>query len=153
MEELKNIPRVGAGKAQRYGQEFIEIIKRYCEEEEIERPEDMRVRTVPNKSKFKISIIQAVDRQVRLDDIASEKNLDYSELLSELESIVMSGTKINLDYFIREILDEDEIEDIFSYFRETEHDDLEEALKELGDDYDEDDIRLVRIKFLSEMGN
>ncbi|MBR2475325.1 MAG: helix-turn-helix domain-containing protein, partial [Bacteroidaceae bacterium] len=104
-------------------------------------------------SKFKISIIQAVDRQVRLDDIASEKNLDYSELLSELESIVMSGTKINLDYFIREILDEDEIEDIFSYFRETEHDDLEEALKELGDDYDEDDIRLVRIKFLSEMGN
>jgi ATP-dependent DNA helicase RecQ len=153
MEELKNIPRVGAGKAQRYGQEFIDVIKRHCEENEIERPEDMRVRTVPNKSKLKISIIQAIDRQVRLDDIASEKNLDYSELLTELETIVMSGTKVNLDYFIREMLDEDEVEDIFGYFKETDKDDLDEAIKELGSDYDEDDIRLVRIKFLSEMGN
>ena len=153
MEELKNIPRVGAGKAQRYGQEFIDVIKRHCEENEIERPEDMRVRTVPNKSKFKISIIQAIDRQVRLDDIASEKNLDYSELLTELETIVMSGTKINLDYFIREMLDDEEVEDIFSYFKETDRDDLDEAIKELGGDYNEEDIRLVRIKFLSEMGN
>ena len=108
---------------------------------------------MPNKSKLKISIIQAIDRQVRLDDIASEKNLDYSELLTELETIVMSGTKINLDYFIREMLDDEEVEDIFGYFKETDKDDLDEAIKELGGDYDEEDIRLVRIKFLSEMGN
>lgn len=153
MEELQNITGVGAGKAKRYGDEFIKIIKTHVEENEIERPEDLRVRSVANKSKMKISIIQGIDRKIPLDELATSKGLDYSEILDEVEAIVYSGTKINIDYFINEVMDEDHLDDIFDYFRESESDDISEAVQELGPDYSEDDIRLVRIKFLSELGN
>ena len=153
LEELQNIPGVGAGKAKRYGEDFCKLIKRHCEENEIERPEDLRVRTVANKSKLKVSIIQAIDRQVALDDIASSKGMEFDELLDEVEAIVYSGTKINIDYFLREVVDEDHMLDIYDYFQESETDDLEAAFDELGEDYTEEEIRLVRIKFISEMAN
>ena len=153
MDELQNIPGVGAGKAKRYGDEFLKLIKTHCEEKEIERPEDLRVRTVANKSKMKVSIIQGIDRKIALDELAESKGLDFADLLDEVEAIVYSGTKINIDYFLNEIIDEDHIEDIFEYFKEAETDSLEDAYKELGSDYTEEEIRLVRIKFLSEMGN
>ena len=153
LDELQNIPGVGPGKAKRYGQEFIDLIKKYVEENEIERPEDMRVRTVANKSKLKVEIITAIDRKVPLDALAESKDLEFDELLDELEAIVYSGTKINVSYFIDEAIDNDIEEDIFEYFKESESDDIETAMQELGDDYTEEEIRLVRIKFLSEMGN
>lgn len=152
MDELQNIPGVGAGKAKRYGVEFLEIIKKHVEENEIERPEDLRVRTLANKSKLKVAIVQAIDRKVALDDLAESKGIEFSELLNEVEAIVYSGTKINIDYFLREVIDEDHMEDIFEYFQEAESDDLEDAIKELGM-YTEDEIRLVRIKFISDMAN
>ena len=153
IEELQNIPGVGAGKAKRYGKEFVEIIKRHVDENEIERPEDLRFRSVANKSKMKISIIQGIDRKIALDELADSKGLEFEELLDEIEAIVYSGTKINIDYFLNEIMDEDHQEDIFEYFRESESDDLEAAIQELGADYTEEEIRLVRVKFMSEMGN
>ena len=153
IEELQNIPGVGPGKAKRYGKDFIDLIKKYVEENEIERPEDMRVRTVANKSKLKVEIITAIDRKVPLDALAESKDLEFDELLDELEAIVYSGTKINVSYYIEEAIDTDIEEDIFEYFKESESDDIETAMQELGDDYTEEEIRLVRIKFLSEMGN
>lgn len=153
IEELQNIPGVGAGKAKRYGEEFVALIKRHVEENEIERPEDLRVRTVANKSKLKVWIVQSIDRKVALDDIAMTKGLEFSELLDEIEAIVYSGTRINIDYFLNDVIDEDHIEDIYEYFKESETDDLEDAIEELGGDYTEEEIRLVRIKFLSEMAN
>ena len=153
LEELQNIPGVGAGKAKRYGQEFCVLIKKHCEENEIERPEDLRVRTVANKSKIKVSIIQAIDRKVALDDIALSKGLEFAELLDEVEAIVYSGTKLNIDYFLEEIMDEDHMLDIYDYFKESETDKIDDAMDELGADYTEDEIRLVRIKFISEMAN
>ena len=153
LEELQNIPGVGAGKAKRYGKEFIELIKRHVEENEIERPEDLRVRTVANKSKLKVSIIQRIDRKVALDEIASSNGLEFTELLDEIEAIVYSGTRINIDYFVNDVMDEDHVVDIYEYFKDSETDDLEDAIEELGGDYTEDEIRLVRIKFLSEMAN
>ena len=153
LEELQNIPGVGAGKAKRYGQEFCVLIKKHCEENEIERPEDLRVRTVANKSKIKVSIIQAIDRKVALDDIALSKGLEFSELLDEVEAIVYSGTRLNIDYFLEEIMDEDHMLDIYEYFKESTTDKIDDAMDELGDDYTEDEIRLVRIKFISEMAN
>ena len=153
IEELQNIPGVGAGKAKRYGQEFVELIKRHVIENEIERPEDLRIRTVANKSKLKVFVVQSIDRKVALDDIALTKGLEFNELLDEIETIVYSGTKINIDYFLCEIMDEDHIEDIYLYFKESETDDLEAAIKELGNDYTEEEIRLIRIKFLSELAN
>lgn len=153
LEELQNIPGVGSGKAKRYGKEFVELIKRHVEENEIERPEDLRVRTVANKSKLKVWIVQSIDRKVALDDIAVSKGLEFPELLDEIEAIVYSGTRINIDYFLNDVMDEDHIEDIYEYFKDSETDDLEEAIEELGGDYTEEEIRLVRIKFLSEMGN
>lgn len=153
IEELQNIPGVGAGKAKRYGEEFVKVIKAHVVENEIERPEDLRVRSVANKSKLKISIIQGIDRKIALDELADSKGLEFSELLDEVEAIVYSGTKINIDYFLNEVMDEDHQEDIFEYFKESESDDLEEAIKELGNECTEDEIRLVRIKFLSELGN
>jgi len=153
IEELQNIPGVGPGKAKRYGQEFIDLIKKYVDENEIERPEDMRVRTVANRSKNKIELITAIDRKVSLDALAESKDMEFSELLDELEAIVYSGTKINVSYFIEETIDNDIEEDIFNYFKESDTDDIETAMQELGDDYTEEEIRLVRIKFLSEMGN
>ena len=153
IKELENIPGVGAGKAKRYGDEFCKLIKKHCEDNEIERPEDLRIRTVANKSKLKVSIIQAIDRKVMLDDLAEGKGIDFTELLDEIEAIVYSGTKINVDYFIEEILDDEHIDDIYSYFKESETDDIDDALDELGADYSEEEIRLVRIKFISEMAN
>ena len=153
LDELQNIPGVGPGKAKRYGKDFVELIKKYVDENEIERPEDMRVRTVANKSKLKVEIITAIDRKVPLDALAESKDLDFDELLDELEAIVYSGTKINVSYYIDEAIDADIEEDIFEYFKESDTDDIETAMEELGDDYTEEEIRLVRIKFLSEMGN
>lgn len=153
MEELQNIPGVGAGKAQRYGQVFLDVIKRHVEENDISRPADMRVKTLPNKSKMKVTIIQQIDRKVALDDIAIGLGLDFDVLLSEIEAIVYSGTRLNISYFNNEIMDEDHRLDIYDYFKESETDDLGEAMNELGNDYTEDEVRLVRIQFLSEMAN
>ena len=153
IEELQNIPGVGAGKAKRYGEEFVKVIKAHVEENEIERPEDLRVRTVANKSKLKVSIIQAIDRKIALDELAESKGLEFGELLDEIEAIVYSGTKINIDYFLHEIMDDEHIDDIFDYFKERESDSLEDAIEEFGMEYSEEEIRLIRIKFLSEMGN
>lgn len=153
IEELQNIPGVGAGKAKRYGEEFVKVIKAHVEENVIERPEDLRVRTVANKSKLKVSIIQAIDRKIALDELAESKGLEFGELLDEIEAIVYSGTKINIDYFLHEIMDDEHIDDIFDYFKESESDSLEDAIEEFGMEYSEEEIRLIRIKFLSEMGN
>ena len=153
IEELQNIPGVGAGKAKRYGTEFCKLIKQHCKDFEIERPEDLRIRTVANKAKDKVAIINSIDRQVALDDIAVAKGLEFDELLDKIEAIVYSGTKINIDYFIEDVMDEDHVEDIYQYFKESETDDLEDAIDELGDEYSEEEIRLVRIKFISEMAN
>ena len=129
------------------------LIKKHCEENEIERPEDLRVRTVANKSKIKVSIIQAIDRKVALDDIALSIGLEFGELLDEVEAIDYSGTRLNIDYFLEEIMVEDHMLDIFDYFKESTTDKIDDAMDELGDDYTEDEIRLVRIKFISEMAN
>mgnify|MGYP000777864812 CR=1 FL=1 len=153
LDELQNIPGVGAGKAKRYGEEFCKLIKRHCEENEIERPEALRVRTVANKSKMKVAIIQAIDRKVALDDIAMSKGIEFEELLDEIEAIVYSGTKLNIDYFLEDIMDEDHLLDIYDYFKESTTDKIDDALDELGDDFTEEEVRLVRIKFISEMAN
>ncbi|MBQ7448457.1 MAG: DNA helicase RecQ [Paludibacteraceae bacterium] len=154
LEELQNIPGVGAGKAKRYGEEFVELIKKYVDENEIIRPEDLRVKTVARKSQLKISIIQAIDRQVDLDDLALSKGMSLDELLTEIESIVYAGIKLNINYFIREVVDPDKVEEIYDYFKTAETDKVQTALEELGeDDFTEVEIRLVRIKFHSEMGN
>ena len=154
LEELKNIQGVGEGKVkQPYAKEFVDLIKNYCEENEIERQVDMRVRTVAKKSMLKVKIIQSIDRQIALDDIAAAQGIEFEELLDEVEAIVYSGTKLNIDYFLDEVMDEDHVDDIFDYFCESDTDRLSVAQKELGDEYSEDEIRLVRIKFLSEMAN
>jgi ATP-dependent DNA helicase RecQ len=154
IDELQNISGVGAGKAQRYGQEFVEIIKKYVEEKEIIRPLDMVVKSVVNKSGLKVYIIQSIDMKRPLEDIAEAKGLEMPELISEIEAIVNSGTRINLDYYINMTIDEERQHDIYSYFREeAESDSLEDAIKELGNEFEEEEIRLIRIKFLSEMGN
>ena len=153
LEELQNIPGVGAGKAKRYGQEFCDLIKQYCEENEIVRPTDMRVRTVANKSKVKVNIIHGIDHQIDLEEIAKSNGIGFDELLDELEAIVYSGTKINIDYFLDEELDEDCIDEIYDYFRNSETDDLDTAVQNIEGDYDDEVIRLVRIKFISELAN
>ena len=153
LEELQQVQGVGAGKARKFGKEFVELIKRHCEENEIERPEDLRVRTVAKKSAMKVKIIQSIDRQVALDDIANAQGLEFEELLDEVEAIVYSGTKLNIDYFLEEVMDDDHVDDIYDYFSESDTDDLNTAMDELGDDYSEDEVRLVRIKFLSEVAN
>ena len=153
IEELQQVQGVGVGKAKRYGGPFLELIAKHCRDNQIERPGELRVRTVANKSKLKVYIVQSIDRKVALDDIASSKGLEFSELLDEIESIVYSGTRINIDYFIFDAIDEDRVDDIYQYFKESTTDSLQEAIEELGSDYTEDEIRLVRIKFLSEMAN
>ena len=153
IEELQNISGVGAGKAKRYGDEFVKVIKAYVDEKEIIRPEDMRVRSVANKSKLKISIIQAIDRKIDLNELAPSLNLEFSQLIDEIEAIVNAGTKININYYLNEIIDPEDQEEIFDFFRECESDNLAEAYNELCPAYSEDEVRLVRIKFLSEMGN
>lgn len=154
LDELQKIQGVGQGKAQRYGKEFVALIKKYVDENEIERPQDLVVRQVANKSKMKVYIIQSIDRKISLEDIAEAKGIEFPELLSEIEAIVNAGTRINIDYYINEVLDEDNQEEIFDYFREAENDSIAAAVAELGEaDYSEDHIRLMRIKFLSDMGN
>ena len=154
LEELKNIQGVGEGKVkQPYAKEFVDLIRQYCEENGIERQVDLRVRTVAKKSMLKVKIIQSIDRQIALDDIASAQGIDFDELLDEVEAIVYSGTKLNIDYFLEEVMDEDHIDDIYDYFCESDTDKLSVAQDELGDEYSEEEIRLVRIKFLSEMAN
>lgn len=154
MEELQNITGVGQGKAKRFGEEFLEVIRTHVEENEIERPEDLRVRMVPNKSKQKIAIIQGIDRKIPLDELAKSKDLTFEELLDEIEAIVYSGTKLNINYYIDSEIDQDIQAEIYDYFiNESETGDVEQSIKELGDDYSENEIRLVRIKFLSEYGN
>jgi ATP-dependent DNA helicase RecQ len=154
LEELKNIQGVGEGKVkQPYAKEFVSLIKRYCEENDITRQADLRVRTVAKGSILKVKIIKNIDRQIPLDEIANSENIDFDELLDEIDAIVYSGTKLNIDYFLEDVMDEDHIDDIYDYFSESETDDMEKAIEELGDDYSEDEIRLVRIKFISEMAN
>ncbi|GAA3005386.1 DNA helicase RecQ [Prevotella corporis] len=152
-QELLNIQGVGAGKAKRYGAEFCKLIKKYCEEKGIERPEELRVRTVAKKSMKKVKIIQGIDRKLPLDDIAIAEGMEFEELLSAIEEIVYSGTKLNIDYFLEDVYDEDKIDDIYDYFMNSKTDSLDEAIRELEDDYTEEEIRLVRIKFISEMAN
>ncbi len=154
LDELKFIQGVGEGKARRYGKEFVELIKTYVDDNEIERAQDMVVKTVANKSKLKVYIIQSIDRKLSLDDIADSKGIEVKDVITEMEAIVNSGTKINIDYYIDEVIDEDHQEEVFDYFREAEDDSIMVALDELGEDeYSEEDIRLMRIKFMSEMGN
>ena len=152
IEELAGIAGVGAGKARRYGKEFVEVIRRHVEENDIDRPEDLVVRSLANKSKVKISIIHAIDRKIDLNEIADSKGMEFDELLDEIESIVNSGTKININYYIDEMLDEDQQDEIFDWFKQSESGMLEEAYQEFGSDYSEEEIRLMRIKFISDMG-
>lgn len=153
IDELKNIPGVGEGKAKRYGEEFCALIKRHCDENEIDRPEDIRIRTVANKSKLKVAIINAIDRKVALDDLAISKGVEFDELLDDIESIVYSGTKLNIDYFLEEILDEENMNEIYEYFKNSDTDNIDMAVEGLRGEYSEEEIRLVRVKFISEMGN
>ena len=153
MEELQNIPGVGEGKAHRYGKDFIELIAHHVEENEIERPLDFRVKTVAKRSVKKVDIIRGIDKQIQLDALADSLLLTFSELVDEIESIVYSGTRINIDYYLNEIIDEDDINELAEYFRESDTDDLKEAYKEWGNVFSEDEIRLVHLKFMSEHGN
>ena len=152
MQELAAIPGVGEGKAKRYGRQFIDLIIRHVDENEIERPVDMRVRSVANKSKLKVALIQCVDKRIDLEEVAQTKGLEFEELLNELESIVEAGTKINIDYYLNEMMDIDRQLDILDVLKESEEDNISEVLDELGDDFTEEEVRLIRIKFLSEMG-
>ena len=154
LEELKSCQGVGEGKARKFGKEFISLIAKYVKENEIVRPDDFVVKSVANKNDNKVYIIQSIDRKLPLDDIAEAKGLEMEELLDEIEGIVGSGTKLDINYYIDQNIDEDVVDDIFSYFREeAESDSLEDAMKELGPDYDEMEVRLVRIKFLCEVAN
>lgn len=153
IEELQQIQGVGAGKARKFGKPFVELIKKYCEENEIERLEALRVRTVPKKSMLKVKIIQSIDKRMPLDDIAVALNMDFEDLLTEIETIVYGGIKLNIDYFIEEVMDEDNVDDIYDYFRNSDTDSIDVADQELDGDFSEDELRLVRIKFMSEMAN
>ncbi len=155
LEDMLNIPGVGEGKAKRYGKEFCELIERYCEQEEILRPENQRVHTLIKKSEGKVGIIQKIDLKLNLEDIAKAMNISFEELLTDMEAIVRSGKKLNIDYYLYDTLemDEDDIREVYDYFRESETGDIDEALIEWGEYYDEDELRLIRIKFLSELGN
>lgn len=154
LEELKSIQGVGEGKVkQPYAKEFVDLIKRYCEENDIIRQADLRVRTVIKKSMLKVGIIQGIDRKIDFEEIAKSRGLDFEDFLTEVEAIVYSGTKLNIDYYLSETMDDDRVDDIYDYFTNSETDDLDKAMEELGGDYTEDEIRLVRIKFISEMAN
>ena len=154
LDELKNCQGVGEGKARKFGKEFISLIAKYVEEYNIQRPEDIVVKSLVNKSANKVYIIQNIDRKIPLEDIAEAKNMELSDVLDELEAIVAAGTRIDIDYYIRQTVDEDKVEDIYEYFKEeAQNDSIADAVKELGPDYEEEEIRLVRIKFLSEVAN
>ncbi|RZK77488.1 MAG: ATP-dependent DNA helicase RecQ, partial [Pedobacter sp.] len=154
MEELKQISGVGNGKAVKFGAPFLELIKKYVEDNDIERPIDLIIKTQANKSQLKVSIIQNIDRKIGLEDIAKSKGITYDDILKEVEAIVNSGTKLNLTYFVDEIIDEDRQDEVFDYFQSAENDSIDQALKELGEsDYSREEIQLMRIKFMSELGN
>jgi ATP-dependent DNA helicase RecQ len=154
MEELTRITGVGSGKAMKFGKPFIDLIAKYVEENEIERPQDLVVKSIVNKSGLKVHIIQSIDRKLDLVDVAEAKGLKIEDIIAELESIVHSGTRVNISYYIDEMMDEEKQEEIVDYFREAENDSVEAALDELGEeDYTEEEIRLMRIKFISEFGN
>ena len=153
LEELQSIPGVGAGKAKRYGEEFVKVIRTYVEDNEIERPEDLRVRSMANKSKPKVSIIQAIARKIDLTEIAQSNGMDFDQLLDEIEAIVMSGTHINISYYINDIMDPEDQEEVFDYFKTSESDSISQAYDELCPAFSEEEVRLMRIKFLSEVGN
>ncbi|RQO69560.1 DNA helicase RecQ [Pedobacter sp. KBW06] len=154
MDELKQISGVGNGKAMKFGSPFIELIKKYVDDNDIERPIDLIIKTQANKSQLKVSIIQNIDRQIGLEDIAKSKGITYFDILKEIEAIVNSGTKLNLNYFVDELIDEDRQDEVFDYFQSAENDSIDEALKELGEtDYSREEIQLMRIKFMSELGN
>ena len=154
LDELKNCQGVGEGKARKFGKEFIELIADYVKENEIVRPDDFIMKSIVNKSVNKVYIIQCVDRKMPLDDIADSKGLSMEELLDEIETIVLSGTRLNLNYHIEQTLDDDIVEEIYEYFREeAQSDSLADAMEDLGNDYDELEVRLVRIKFLCEVAN
>lgn len=154
LEELKNISGVGVGKAQKYGQEFVDLIARYVDEKEIDRPQDLVVKSVVKKSGAKVAIIQSIDRKVSLDDIASSQGMEMTDLITEIEAIINSGTKLNIDYYISQVIDEEALDEIYAYFSEAKTEFIKEALTQLGEEYyTEEEIRLVRIKFMSEMAN
>ena len=154
IEEMQNITGVGAGKARKFGAEFVKLIKRYVEEKDIVRPQDMVVKSVVNKSGNKVFVIQSIDRKMDFEDIARARDLDFDELLTEIEAIVNSGTKLNINYYIQQTIDEDKAEEIYLYFKEdAESDSVDEAIRELGSDFTEEEVRLVRIKFICEQGN
>ena len=153
MDELTNVHGVGEGKARKYGKPFLELISRYVEENDITRPEDLVVKSTGANSGLKLYIIQNVDRKLPLDDIAAAKGLELRELVKEMEQIVFSGTKLNIGYYIDEILDEDQQEEIHEYFLESETDKIEEAIREFDGEYDDEELRLYRLKFISEVAN
>ena len=154
LDELKNCQGVGEGKARKFGREFVNLIAAYVEENDIQRPEDIVVKSIVNKSANKVYIIQSIDRKIPLEDIARAKKMDQEEVLDEIEAIVAAGTRIDLDYYIRQTVDDDKVEDIYDYFKEeAQNDSVADAMKELGPDYQEKEVRLVRIKFLSEVAN
>ena len=154
IEEMTKITGVGAGKASKYGKAYLEVIKKHVEENDIERPVDFVIKSVVNKSGLKVFIIQNIDRKISLEDMAKNKNLKMNDLLTEIETIVTSGTKVNINYYIDQVIDEDKRDDIYECLRETETDDINSILKELGEDeYSEEEVRLMRIKFISDFGN
>jgi ATP-dependent DNA helicase RecQ len=154
IQELTKINGVGPGKAQKFGKPFVDMIAKYVEENEIERPQDLVVKSIVNKSGLKVHIIQSIDRKLDLVDVAEAKGLKIDDIIAELESIVHSGTRVNINYYIDEVMDEEKQEEIEDYFREADSDSLEAAIDELGEeDYSAEEIRLVRIKFISEHGN
>ena len=154
IDELKNITGVGTGKASKYGKPFIDLIKKYVDENEIERPDDMVVKSVVNKSGLKVHIIQNIDRRISLDDMAKSKGLKLEDIIGEIESIVASGTRVDIQYYINEVIDEERLEEVFDYFRTAENDTIEAAINEMGEnEYTVDEIRLIRIKFMSEVAN
>jgi ATP-dependent DNA helicase RecQ len=154
VDEVAKISGVGPGKAQRYGKPFADLIAKYVKDNDIERHQDMTVKSTVNKSGLKVFLIKSIDRQLSLEDIAEAKGLSMKELIGELESIVSAGTRVNIGHYIDEVIDDDVQDTIYEYFREAETDSVEAALKELGEDeFDEEDVRLVRIKFISEIGN
>ena len=153
IEELTNITGVGQGKAEKYGEEFIEVIERYVEENEIERPMDLVVKSIVNKSGLKVYVIQSIDRKIALDDIADAKGIELADVITEIEHIVQSGTKVNLDYYINEEIDEADQDEVFDYFMEAESDNIDDALYEFDNAFTEDEMRLLRIKFMSEVAN
>ena len=153
LDELKNIQGVGEGKAKKFGEPFVDLISKYVEENDVDKPDDFVVKSIVNKSGLKVYIIQSTDRKLPLDDIASAKGLSMGDLVKEIEHIVASGTKVNIDYYLESILDEDQIEEVYDYFMEAESDDIQEAYQELDEEYEEEELRLVRIKFMSEVAN